>query len=110
VVISRVDQQPVGLPVTDPMTGQPIQLNRVMLVLGIHSALMNTRGAAQLPRLIHQAYEGNWNEIAELYARDLSDSAANSKWLVMNLTIVSYEDRARLDPAETAQFSPGAYL
>lgn len=109
-VISRVEQQPVELPVTDTITGQPIQLNRVMLVLGIHSALINTRGAVELPRLIHQAYEGNWNEIAQLYALDLSDSAANSKWLVMDLTIVCHEDWARLDPAETALFNPDAYL
>lgn len=109
-VISRVETQPVDLSITNPRTGLPVELNRNMLVLAIHAALRNTESAVQLPRGIHQAYQGNLKEIAQLYARDLSDEASNAEWVIMNMTILCHEDWAKLRSTETAQYSSGSYL
>lgn len=109
-VISRLEKQPVDLPLTNPQTGLPARLNRDMLVLGIHGLLVNTQSAVQLPRLIHQAYQGEWNEIAQSYAANFSDNAPAPEWVIMNLTILCHEDWARLSPTETAQFSSESYL
>jgi len=109
-LISRLEKQPVELPVTDPRTAQPAKMDRDMLVLSFHDSLVDTESAVQLPRLLHQAYQGNWNEIAQIYTHSLAENPPDSEWLVMRLTILCHEDWARLDPAETAQFSSGAYL
>jgi pimeloyl-ACP methyl ester carboxylesterase len=109
-VISRVEKQPVDLSITNPRTGLRLKLNRNMLVLGIHGALRNTESAVQLPRLIHQAYQENWSEIAQLYADDLTEATPDAEWVIMNMTILCHEDWARLRPTETAAFSSGSYL
>jgi pimeloyl-ACP methyl ester carboxylesterase len=109
-VISRVEEQPVDLSITNPRTGLPVKLNRNMLVLAIHDTLRNTESAVQLPRSIHRAYQGNWSEVAQFYARGLFDDASNAEWVIMNMTILCHEDWARLRPTETAQFSSGSYL
>jgi len=108
--ISRLEKQPVELPVTDPRTGRPARIDRDMLVLSLHDSLANTESAVQMPRLLHQVYQGNWNEIAQIYAHSLSDNPPDSEWLVMRLTILCHEDWARLGPVERSQFSAGAYL
>jgi pimeloyl-ACP methyl ester carboxylesterase len=109
-LISRLEKQPVQLPVTDPRTGQPARLERDKLVLSLHDSLVDTESAVQMPRLLHQAYQGDWNEIAQIYAYSLLNNPPASDWQVMRLTILCHEDWARLDPAETAQLSPGVYL
>jgi pimeloyl-ACP methyl ester carboxylesterase len=109
-LISRLEKQPVNLPVMDPRTGRPARLDRDMLVLSIHNSLVNTESAVQLPRLLHQAYQGDWNEIAQIYANSLTDNPPTSEWQVMRLTILCHEHWARLDQVETAQFTSHAYL
>jgi hypothetical protein len=108
-VISRVEQQPVQLAITDPNTGRLVQMNRDMLVLGIHNILHNTGTMTMLPRLIHQAYQGDWNEIGQIYASNFSNPDG-VEWVIMNMTILCNEDWARMDPSETAQFASGSYL
>jgi pimeloyl-ACP methyl ester carboxylesterase len=109
-VLSRLEKQAVDLPANHPRTGLPIQLNRTMFALGIHSTLYDTEGAILLPRLIHQAYEGNWKEIAPLVADDFSVDPSDIEWVIMNLNILCHENWARLRATETAQYSAGSYL
>lgn len=109
-VMSRLEAQPMDLPAKNPRTGLPIKLNRSMLALDIHNTLIATEGAVLLPRAIHQAYQGDWNEIAQYYARGLSADAADSEWVIMNLNILCHENWAKLRPAETAQYSSSSYL
>src|SRR5512133_337162 len=109
-LLARVEQQPVDLGITSPNSGQPIRLTRDMLVQGVHNLLIQTPTAVLLPRLIHQMYQGNFDEIGQLAARSLSANAPTTVWKMMNLTIHCYEDWARKDPANTAQFSQGSYL
>ena len=109
-VLSRLEEQPMDLPANHPRTGVPIKLNRSMLALDIHNVLIATEGAVIVPRFIHQAYEGDWDEIAQYYAQSLSADPQDSEWVIMNLNILCHEHWAKLQPAETAQYSAGSYL
>jgi pimeloyl-ACP methyl ester carboxylesterase len=109
-VISRVEKQPVELPINNPRPGKPIKMNRSMLALGIHGALVNTETAVLLPHLIHQAYQGNWNEIAQFYADDLSEESPDAEWKIMNINILCHENWAKFRPMETAEYSSSSYL
>lgn len=54
-LISRLDKQPVELPIIDPRSGQPARLDRDVLVLSLHDSLLDTENTVQLLRLLHQA-------------------------------------------------------
>lgn len=109
-LMARIELQPIDLGIKNPNSGQPILLTRDMLVQGVHSLLIQTPTAVQLPRLIHQMYQGNYDEIAQLAASSITANANTSVWKIMNLTIHCYEDWASKRPAETALFSQGSYL
>lgn len=110
VVMDQLEKQPVDLHVTHPRTGQPVILNRAMLAQGLHSLLIKTSTAVQLPHLIHQLYQGNYTEIAQLLTASLASDTSSSYWHIMNLTILCNEEWARMRPEEIARFSQGTYL
>jgi hypothetical protein len=109
-VIAELDQRPVELPLVHPQTGRPISVNGDQMVLTIHNMLFATEGAVMLPALIHLAYLGEWDAIAQMVAASLPEDAPDAEWRIMNLTILCHEDWARTRPAETAQLSAGSYM
>jgi hypothetical protein len=80
-----------------------------MLVMGIHNLLFATEYAVLLPHLQHQAYLGNWSEVAQAISPSYSSDAPAPDWSIMNLTILCNEDWAKIGREETIQFSAGAY-
>ncbi|HEX9028890.1 MAG TPA: alpha/beta hydrolase, partial [Anaerolineales bacterium] len=104
-LIARVEKQPVELSVLNPDTGQPIRYTRDALVLGLHQMLLLTPTTAQLPYLIHRAYQGDWS-----WAGQGSALPSKAEWKIMNLTILCHEDWARTRRAETDRLSAGSYL
>ncbi|HEX7974127.1 MAG TPA: alpha/beta hydrolase, partial [Anaerolineales bacterium] len=109
-LFARIEKQPVTLPLTNPHTGLPVSFNHAMLVQGLHSMLYGTQNAVMLPYLVHRMYQGNFDEITQAVAPNFSDASLASAWQIMNLTILCYEDWAKMRPAETTQLSQGSYM
>ena len=108
-VIERVAAQPVELPLTNPLNGQPVKVTREVLVQSIHGMLISTERAVMLPYLIHQANLENWDAITAAAAPNYS-SVPETNWQIMNMTILCHEEWASLRREQTAQLSAGSYL
>ena len=81
-----------------------------MLVKGIHNLLFANEYAVQLPHMLHQAYLGNWSEVAQAISPSYSSDAPAPDWSIMNLIILCNEDWAKIGREESIQFSAGAYM
>jgi pimeloyl-ACP methyl ester carboxylesterase len=108
-LVARLDAGPVDLPVTDPSTGTPAQFTRSMLGPGLHTLLRHSATAALVPRLLHSASRGDWNDVLAVESGS-GEAAAPPTWVLMNLTILCHEPWARLGPAGTAEPQGGSYL
>ena len=109
-LIAQIEKQPVSLPLNNPHTGLPISFNHDMLIQGLHSLMYGTQNAVMLPYMVHQMYQGKFDEIAQALAPNFNAASPSSVWNIMNLTILCNEDWAKMRPAETAQFSQGSYM
>jgi pimeloyl-ACP methyl ester carboxylesterase len=105
---TRLDAGPVELPVTDPSTGEPARFTRSMLGPGLHTLLRDPATAALVPRVLHSASRGDWNDVLSLQPGSAGSDAPS--WVLMNLTILCHEPWARLDPARMAGPGDRSYL
>ncbi len=108
--LDRLNQAPVTLSIKDPSTGQPVVATSENFKNTVHSALASTPTTVVVPRLIHLIYSEDWNGLAAFLAPFLSPASATPQWKIMNLTILCYEDWAKMHPAETTSASSGSYL
>jgi pimeloyl-ACP methyl ester carboxylesterase len=108
--LTRLNRAPVTLPITDPSTGQPVLLTPEFFRSTVHGALVSTPTVVLVPRFIHLVYAEDWSGLAALIAPFFSDASATPQWIMMNLTILCYEDWAKNRPAETTTASAGSYL
>jgi pimeloyl-ACP methyl ester carboxylesterase len=109
-VLDRLERAPATLPVKNPATGQPVVLTGGLFKTIVHGALTSTPTAVYVPRLIHLVYLEDWNGLAAFLAPFMSAEDAAPQWKIMNLTILCFEDWAKMRPAEIAGTSAGSYL
>ncbi len=109
-VLAQLEQQPVDLPLTHPRTGRPVALTRSMMVQGLHGLLYDTPNAVMVPHLVHQMYQGKFDEIAQAVAPNFAADPSAAEWQIMNLTILCHEDWAKMGREETTRLSAGSYM
>jgi pimeloyl-ACP methyl ester carboxylesterase len=109
-VLSRLGQEAVTLPLNNPVSGQPFALTAEVFRTSIHNALASTPTAVLVPRFIHLVYTEDWNGLAAFIAPFLNAGSSAPAWKIMNLTILCYEDWAKMRPAEITGTSAGSYL
>jgi hypothetical protein len=98
------------MPIDNPLTGQPAVLTAEVFKTSVHGALASTPTAVLVPRYIHLVYTEDWSELAVFLAPFLNSDHSAPQWKIMNLTILCYEDWAKIRPAELAETSAGSYL
>ena len=99
-----LDNLPVTTSVTDPATGRPLVIDRVGFASGVHAALLTATSAASLPRLIHAAFLGRWDDVAGSFSGD-----GGGALLVMSIEIRCSEAWARFYADEVARLGAGSY-
>jgi pimeloyl-ACP methyl ester carboxylesterase len=109
-VLARLDRGQVTMPFNNPATGQPAVLTAEVFKTTVHGALASTPTAVLVPQLIHLVYKEDWDRLAVLLAPFLSSADSAPQWKIMNLSILCYEDWAKMRPAEIAKASAGSYL
>lgn len=99
-LIATITRRPQSLTMTHPRTGEALSFDfgaphlRLALRLGSYQAAQ----AALLPLSLHEAFNGNYRPLANLYwltAESLSQGLATG----MHNSVVCSEDMARFDPA-----------
>jgi pimeloyl-ACP methyl ester carboxylesterase len=108
-VTARLERGPVDLPVSDPSTGKAVRYTRHDMAAGLLEALSNLRTALVLPRQLHAAARGNWQEVLAA-AQASSAESARPGWQLMALTIDCYEPEERVRRSETEAHAVGSFL
>jgi pimeloyl-ACP methyl ester carboxylesterase len=109
-VLAKLAQSPITMPINDPVTGQPFVLSAEVFETSIHGALASTPTAVVVPQYIHLVYTEDWSGLAAFLAPFLNTENSAPSWQIMNLTILCYEDWAKMRPTEIAQTSEESYL
>jgi pimeloyl-ACP methyl ester carboxylesterase len=108
--LGRLERASVTLPVDNPVTGEPAVLTAEVFKTTVHGALTGTPTAILVPRFIHLVYQEDWSGLAAFLAPFMSSDSSAPQWKIMNLTILCYEDWAKMRPAEIAGTSAASYL
>jgi pimeloyl-ACP methyl ester carboxylesterase len=109
-VLARLDRAPVTVPIDNPATGQPLVLTAEVFKTTVHNALTSTPTAVFVPRLIHLLYTEDWSGLVAFLAPFMDSDSSAPQWQIMNLTILCYEDWAKMRPDEIARASAASYL
>jgi pimeloyl-ACP methyl ester carboxylesterase len=110
-VTKRLEGGPVELPVTDPGTGRPVRYTRHDMAAGLLEALSDLRTAVVLPRMLHSAARGDWQDVLAAAAPASSSSSDTpGGWQLMALTISCHEPEERLRRAQTEAAAAGSFL
>jgi pimeloyl-ACP methyl ester carboxylesterase len=108
-VTERLGREPVTLDtIMSPFTHEPLVFDSIVWGATVHAHLMSATSAAALPRRIHQAYNGDYRALAELY-QQLGLVVDTNARLVMSAAIRCSESWARYDPAEVARWGADSY-
>jgi pimeloyl-ACP methyl ester carboxylesterase len=108
--LAALDHGPVTTTVNQPGSVTKLVIDRATFVSIVHDSLLNDGRTAALPRLIHAAAGGDWDQPAEALAAMLGATGANNAQLVMSAEIRCSEAWARFDVDETARAAAGSYL
>jgi len=106
-VLARLAAGPVAVELNDPATGGPVrvELTRTLFVSRLHLMLLAGPLAVQVPRLVHQAHEGDWRPFAGLAAA-FGRAITEQIDFGMQLSVICAEDAPFFTPerieAETA--------
>ena len=109
-VLARLDRAPVTVPISNPATGQPLVLTAALFRTSIHGALTSTPNAVLIPQFIHLVYTEDGSALAAFLAPFVNGASPAPQWQIMNLTILCYEDWAKMRPEEIVKASSGSYL
>ena len=107
-VLARLDQAPLETPIMD--MGQPLVFTPEAFTVLVHKALTTTETTVLVPKLIHLVYTEDLKGLENLLAPYMTDDSTQPQWSMMNLTILCYEEWARLRRSEMADTSTGSYL
>src|SRR5688572_13331352 len=64
-VVERVARHPVTTSIDHPGTGEPIVVDAPTFAAAVHGGLVEGTVIGDLPRLIHAAYEDQWDQVAQ---------------------------------------------
>jgi len=95
--------------ITDPNTRKPVVVTQDSFAGLVRAKLFSASEAATLPRFIHRAYEGNFEDAA-LFSIHLQQAAMGSAGLVMSWSIKCNEAWARYLPEEVEKQGQGTYF
>jgi pimeloyl-ACP methyl ester carboxylesterase len=95
--------------VTHPWTGEPIVIDPISFASAVHAALVDSVLASQIPALVHAAFLGQWDVVAQASASTAGSRPLDNDQLVMSVVIRCSEAWARYDPAEVARLGVGSY-
>ena len=107
--LAAVTASPVTTGVMNPRTGTPLVLDPVSFADAIEDFTVTVDLAAKLPRAIHHAAQGDFDDVAATLKLFMGPAESDNARLLMSLTIRCSEAWARWDPAATARNSAGAY-
>jgi len=102
LVLQRLDRAPVTTSLNDA-SGKPVVVTHEVFAAAVHSLLLTAGQAAGIPWLVHQAWLGYFNQVAQI------EAANQPQALVMSYEIVCSEAWARFDPAEVERTGAGSY-
>ena len=105
----RLADAPITTDVIHPYSGDPIVFDPLSFASAVHSALVEPPLSSKLPALIHLAYLGQWDAVAEAGVAASGGGQPNDDQLVMAAVIRCSEAWARYDPAEVERLGDGAY-
>jgi pimeloyl-ACP methyl ester carboxylesterase len=108
-ITARLDRGPITTKLTDPATGQPVQVVRQGLGQLLLSLLSDLQTAAVLPRLLRSAARDDWSDAVAALPRPSADGTAPT-WQLMSMTINCHEPEERLRRAETEVAAAGSFL
>jgi pimeloyl-ACP methyl ester carboxylesterase len=111
-LLAELDRQPIHVNLSEPSTGEPIDLSfsREMLGTAIRLLSYTPETAALLPLLIHKAEaEGDYTLLAADYllvTEQVSDTVSNG----LNYAVLCSEDAPFISPNQAGQANAGTYL
>jgi pimeloyl-ACP methyl ester carboxylesterase len=109
-VYERLGAGPVTVDkIIDPNTRKPVEVTQDSFAGLVRAKLLSAGEAATLPRFIHRAYEGNYEEVAR-YGLGLQQYAMSSVGMVMSWSIKCNEAWARYLPEEVEKQGQGTYF
>lgn len=100
-----MDRLATPVTIVDPASGAEAVIDQRLLADAIHPALLTESTAAQVPLVVHLAYEGRWIEAAKIISAPTSSGPTQ----LMADEIFCSETWARYDPAEVARHGAGSY-
>jgi pimeloyl-ACP methyl ester carboxylesterase len=110
-VLARLDQGPVIVPVTNPVTGrrEEAHLSRDLFAARIHLLLLSSPLAARIPFLVHRAAGGDFEPFAQL-AAEFGRAIVEQIDYGMQLSVVCSEDVALIKPQDVDRETKGTFL
>jgi len=109
-VYNRLAEQPAVLSdVTDPLTNEPLVLDKDTFGEIVRQLLLSAYAASTLPRMIHHAYEGDYSGVVQPYMQYATQAGEGSR-LAMYTIIRCSEAWAKARPAEVARQGEGTYF
>lgn len=107
-VLARLD---AGVEVRLPETAGAHRLYRGRVVEALRTALYRAEGASRVPRMIHEAYKGNWTPIVDDIRASARGRAIDSDFSFgVFLTITCNDDVPFIRDEEIAAATDGTYL
>ena len=108
-VLDRLTAEPVSTTIVHPGSGEPIVFDTTTFAAGVHSALIDASTSSRLPALLHLAFLGQWDAVAEAIVQAAGGQASDEEQLAMSAIIRCSEAWARYDPAEVERTGAGSY-
>lgn len=110
-VLARLASAPAAVELLDPTGGERVrvELTRALFVSRLHLMLLAGPLAAQVPRLVHSAHEGDWRPFAELAAA-FGRAITEQIDFGMQLSVLCAEDAPFLTAERIAAETAGTLL
>lgn len=110
-ILKRLEVKPAVATVSHPVTREPVKvkLSLEAFVTTLRIMLYSVQRNRQVPMLIHQAYEGDFNLFAQaglLMGRGVRNMISFGQLLC----VICAEDVARMKPGDVERFTAGTFL
>jgi pimeloyl-ACP methyl ester carboxylesterase len=110
IVLDRLKKEPADVTVTNPMSGQPVEIRLSRAVFGVSLQIMmySLDSLRNVPMLIHRAFNGDYSPIAQ-YAVSVIPAIYDSLDMGMFLCIACSEEAPRIDEEAIAREIDGTF-
>jgi len=107
-ILSRLERKPVVVPLSGTSYGQ-VTLTRDGFAEGLRVQLYTTRQGRGIPKLLHAAFEGNYEPFARRAAEAMGGLLGQVD-LGMLLSVTCSEEVPRIDPGRIEALTRGSFL